>query len=95
MGTNDIGALDLPRRSGRRQRVAELQARMLRFSAVYNAATVLRDAWHGSAGRRHECVVALAAVVARELQQTQDPEALLYALADSLYCSPHGVPWEA
>jgi hypothetical protein len=30
-----------------------------------------------------------------ELARTTDGEALLYAIADVLYCSPHGVPWEA
>jgi hypothetical protein len=30
----------------------------------------------------------------RELAAPADAEALLYALADSLYASPLGVPWE-
>lgn len=29
-----------------------------------------------------------------ELQQTHDHEALIYAVADALYCSPLGVTWK-
>ena len=82
-------------RIGKRERAAALELRMLRFSDIYNAATLLRHAWLGSEARRQQCIAALAAVLVRELQQAEDIEALIYALADSLYCSPLGVPWES
>jgi hypothetical protein len=33
----------------------------------------------------------MADAVMRELSRTSDREALLYAIADALYCSPQGV----
>jgi hypothetical protein len=85
-----------PRRfHNRREMAMALQARMLKFSYVYNAACLLRDSWHGSAARRERCARGLADTLAKELQGgSVDHEALLYALADSLYTSPLGVPWE-
>jgi hypothetical protein len=89
------GAIDAPRFVNRRQRANELQERMLKFPYVYNAACLLRDSWHGSAERRVRCARGLADALAKELQRDAvDHEALLYALADSLYTSPLGVPWE-
>lgn len=87
-------ALVASRFINKRERAAELQARMLKFSAIYNAGCLLRHAWHGSVGRREECVRAFADALSRELQQAGDAEALIYAVADSLYSSPLGVPWE-
>jgi hypothetical protein len=82
-------------RIGKRARAAELQERMLRYSTIYNAACLLRHAWLGSDARRAECAKALADVLTMELKQAKDVEALLYSVADALYCSPHGVPWES
>jgi hypothetical protein len=93
-----MGALEVvsPRAIGRRQRAAALEKRMLKFSGVYNAAALLRDSWHGAEERRQACAQTLADVVLQALQQPEaDVEALLYALADSLCCSPLGTPWEA
>jgi len=88
-------AIEAPRFINKRQRALELQARMLAFPSVYNSACVLRHAWHGSAVRREQCARALADAVAKELQRDAvDYEALLYAIADSLYASPLGTPWE-
>ena len=85
-----------PRRFvSRRQRAMELEARMLKLSSIYNAAALLRDSWHGPAARRMHCAKQWAEVVAQELQRGSDPEAAVYAVADALYCSPLGVPWEA
>jgi hypothetical protein len=67
---------------------------MLAHPEIYNAAALLRDAWCGSDARRLECVAALAAVLALDLATVQDTESVIYAIADSLYCSPLGVPWE-
>lgn len=94
--SDQVSGLEIiaPRFVNRRQRAAELQARMLKFSAIYNAACLLRHAWHGSAVRRQQCAQGLADAVVMELKQAKDPEAVLYSLADSLYCSPLGVPWE-
>jgi hypothetical protein len=91
-----MGAMELPRAMGRRQRAAALEARMLKFSGIYNSAALLRDSWHGSDVRRQACAQTLAEVVLQALQQTEcDAEAALYALADALCCSPLGTPWEA
>ena len=67
---------------------------MLKFAGIYNAATLLRDSWHGSGERRAKCADQLAEVIAQELRRHSDTEAVLYAVADALYCSPLGVPWE-
>jgi len=82
-------------RIGRRERAKALQDRMLAHPEIYNAAALLRDAWRGGERRRLECVAALAAVLALDLATVQDTESVIYALADSLYCSPLGVPWES
>ena len=88
--------LPLPRTLGRRARAAALEERMLRHAPIYNAATLLRHSWAGSEERRLECALGLAATVVQALTQTEsDVEAALYSLADALYCSPLGVPWEA
>ena len=88
--------LPLPRALGRRARAAALEDRMLKFSVIYNAATLLRHAWAGSEHRRLECARGLAHAVVQALAQPEtDIEAALYSLADALYCSPLGVPWEA
>ena len=84
-----------PRRIGRRQRAAALENRMLKHSAIYNAATLLRDSWHGAEERREECARKMAAAVTDALQAPKcDAEAVLYAVADSICCSPLGTPWE-
>jgi hypothetical protein len=89
-------ALQAPRVIARRQRAAELEARMLKFSPIYNAAAMLRDSWHGSSMRRDACARLLAEVIVQELQREGcDREAAVYAVADSLCCSPLGTPWEA
>ena len=44
---------------------------------------------------KQECAWRFVNVPARELQRTRDYEALIYAVADPLTTSPHGVPWEA
>ena len=81
-------------RIGRRERARALQNRMLAHHEIYNAAALLRDAWRGSEARRLECVAVLAEALALDLATVQDTESVLYAVADSLYCSPLGVPWE-
>lgn len=82
-------------RSGRRQRAAALQERMLAHRPIYNAAALVRDSWRGSERRRAECIARLAEAVIAELARTEDREACLYAVADALCCSPLGTPWEA
>lgn len=88
--------LESPRRIGRRQRAAQMEARMLKHSAIYNSAALLRDAWHGSDERRAQCASVMAQAVREALQAPQcDCEAVLYATADAICCSPMGTPWEA
>jgi hypothetical protein len=83
----------------RRQRARELERRMMQFSSIYNSAALLRDSWHGAPARRLNCAMCLAQALSLSFQEiSADPEAveaMLYALADALYCSPLGVPWEA
>ena len=91
-----MDALLSPRAMGRRQRAAALEARMLKFSTIYNQAALLRDAWRGSPERREQCARCLADAVMQELgRDGVDYEAVLYAVADSICCSPLGTPWEA
>ncbi len=82
-------------RIGKRERAAKLEARMLAFSAIYNAAASVRDSWHGSEERRRQCAERMAEAIVAALQSAEDREAAIYAVADALYCSPLGVPWEA
>lgn len=79
----------------RRERAAELQARMLKNSRIYNAAYMVRHRYFMRDANRQASVDQFIAVVLEELSKTADPEACLFAIADALYCSPHGVPWEA
>lgn len=84
--------LDQPK--GRRAQAAQLRERMEKFSGIYNAAWLLRDARHGVPLRRQELAWRFANALAKELLKTLDHEALLYAVADSITCSPLGLPWE-
>jgi hypothetical protein len=94
MNAGDLGDVAVVGRIGKRARAAALQERMLRFAGVYNAACLLRHAWHGREARRQECAEALCREFLKAIAQTEDSEAAVYALADSLYASPLGVPWE-
>lgn len=78
----------------RRQRAMMLQARMHQFTSIYNAAWFVRDAAFGTEERKKGAAQDFAAVLLRELWDCDDPEALIYAVADSLTLSPYGVPWE-
>jgi DNA-binding transcriptional regulator YiaG len=86
--------IDRASRAGRRGRILLLQERMKTFSSIYNAAWHVRDAWHGSELRRQEVIWRFVQVLVCELRQCRDFEALIYAVADALYASPQGVPWE-
>jgi hypothetical protein len=91
-----LDAIQAPRVISRRQRAANLELRMLKFSPIYNAAAVLRDSWHGSSMRRDACARLLAQVIVQELGRDGcDFEAAVYAVADAICCSPLGTPWEA
>jgi hypothetical protein len=91
-------SVPIPRLEGRfrsrRERATELQARMAAFSAIYNAAYMVRDAYFGPDARRRQMIMRCIAVLLEELRATTDYEACLFALADALYASPVGVPWE-
>ena len=68
---------------------------MLKFSAIYNAAYHVRASYFLRDAKLQEAAARLVFVVLEELPRAEDKEACLFAIADALYCSPHGVPWEA
>lgn len=78
----------------RRERAAELRERMACFSAIYNAGWLVRDAQSGSTQRLDKNVMQFVAVLLQEMRTCRDFEALIYAVADTITCSRHGVPWE-
>jgi len=80
--------------SSPRQRAAKLRGRMLKFSSIYNAAWMVRHYQHTAAKPLEKAINDFCVVLARELDQAADKEALLYAVAESLTISPYGVPWE-
>ncbi len=64
------------------------------FSAIYSAGYMVRDRYFGADEQRQEKAMEFIAVMLQEMRQTNDLEALLFAVADALYASPLGVPWE-
>lgn len=76
------------------QRAAKLRGRMMKFSSIYNAAWMVRHYQHTAAKPLEKAINDFCIVLARELDQAADKEALLYAVAESLTISPYGVPWE-
>lgn len=84
---------DEPRESSR-IRAARLRARMLHFHDIYNAAWFVRMAQHGAPGYHRQKVERFVSVLKRELAECRDPEALIFAVADSLTAFPRGLPWE-
>lgn len=78
-----------------RQRAAQLRGRMMKFSSIYNAAWMVRHYQHTAVKPLEKAINDFCIVLARELDQAADKEALLYAVAESLTISPYGVPWEA
>lgn len=78
----------------RRERANELAERMAKFSAVYNAGYLVRDAYFGPDERRQRMVKAMIVAMYEALCSSDDCEAILFAVADALYASPTGVPWE-
>ena len=81
-------------RDSSRQRAAKLHGRMMKFSSIYNAAWMVRHYQHSSGQPLKKAINDFCVVLARELDQAADKEALLYAVAESLTISPYGVPWE-
>ena len=77
-----------------RVRSAKLRARMMRFNKIYNAAWMVRHAQHGTPEQREAKVREFINVLRRELEKCRDPEALIFAVADSITAFPHGLPWE-
>jgi hypothetical protein len=78
----------------RRERAAELRERMACFSTIYNAGWLVRDAQSGPTQRLDEAMMRFVAVLLQEMRTCRDFEALIYAVADTITCSRHGVPWE-
>ena len=83
-----------PTRTSSRQRANQLRGRMAKFSSIYNAAWMVRHYQHTAAKPLEKAINDFCAVLAGELEQATDKEALLYAVAESLTISPYGVPWE-
>lgn len=81
-------------RWGARQRAADLRERMATFGGIYHAAWMVRYFQHGDPARRKKAAVDFCQVLMAELPKCTDPEALIFAVADSITCSPHGLPWE-
>lgn len=77
-----------------RVRSAKLRARMLQFHKIYNAAWHVRYAQHGSQDYRDRHIAHFVYVLKSALKNCEDPEALLYAIADALTAYPRGLPWE-
>lgn len=91
----ELPAVPLERRfRSRRERANELQARMRAFAPIYNAGWLVRDAYFGPDARRRQNVMDFIGVLVQMMRGTDDYEALLFAVADALYASPSGVPWE-
>lgn len=83
------------RRETPRERAAKLRARMFAFNAIYNAAYMVRYTQHGRPDYRADQVKKFLRVLERELQNCEDPEALIFAIADALTSFPGGgTPWE-
>jgi hypothetical protein len=77
-----------------KMRAVKLRARMLQFNGIYNAAWFVRMAEHGAPDYRAEKVARFLNALKRELENCRDPEALIFAIADSLTAFPRGLPWE-
>lgn len=77
-----------------RARAIKLRARMLQFHSIYNAAWHVRFAQHGRPLFRTDKIAEFVEVLRRDLEHCEDPEALIYAVADALTAYPRGLPWE-
>ena len=91
--TSTVGRFE-GRQLSRRERVNALEERMHTFSSIYNAGYMVRDSYFGPDARQREKVMVFLTVFVEQIGKTDDYEALLFAVADTLYRSPHGVPWE-
>ena len=78
----------------RRERAVEMRERMQQFAEIYNAGWALRDAYFGPDQRRERAMMKFLATMLDALRTTDDYEALIYAIADTVTASKHGVPWE-
>lgn len=82
-------------RSAARHRAHDLRERMAKCSSIYNAAWMVRYYRYTSSLALNQAIIKFCCVLAQELEQTKDKEALIYAVADSLTLGPHGLPWES
>jgi hypothetical protein len=78
-----------------RARAEALKQRMNKFRAIYQAGWIVRNTAHGDVDRRATQIYRFCEVLAHELATATDYEALIYAVAHTLTCSPYGVPWES
>jgi hypothetical protein len=82
------------RGASKRARAAALRERMFRFSAIYNAAYMVRHTQYLNDAAREESMRHFVVTLAKEMRHCNDFEALMYAVADSLTSNPLGLPWE-
>lgn len=78
----------------RRERAAVLHLRMQEFSEIYHAAWHVRATQFGSGELHQEKIGAFIGVLKQELTNCQDPEALIFAVAEALTAFPYNLPWE-
>lgn len=78
-----------------RQQAAKWQERMLKFHRIYNAGWQVRHhMYQRNAEMRLYAINQFWRVMMQEAAKCDDPEALLYAVADAITSNPLGLPWE-
>ncbi len=92
--TEHLREPDAGRYESPRVRAVKLRARMLQYHSIYNAAWNVRSAQHGRCEYRTEKIEKFVEILRSELARCEDPEALIYAVADALTAYPRGLPWE-
>lgn len=75
-------------------RAVKLRARMSKFSAIYQAAWMVRYTQHSNPEVRQAKVEMFMRTLRSAMEKCRDQEALMFAVADALTSFPYGVPWE-
>lgn len=75
-------------------RAVKLRARMSQFSAIYQAAWMVRYTQHSKPEVRQAKVEEFMRALKIEMEKCRDQEALMFAVADAITAFPYGVPWE-
>lgn len=82
------------KRESSRVRVLKLRARMSEFTAIYQAAWMVRYTQHAKPVVRQATAEAFMRTLKMEMKNCRDPEALIFAVADAITAFPYGLPWE-